>query len=157
MFISPRRIMWPTDFSSLSLRGARYARGFRDMFRSELHVVHVIPPPLTPDVAVSLPTEVPVTYSDDEMIEGCRTRLAELIAEQFGGVEGVVSDVFFGNPWSAICKYAAQAEIDLIVVSTHGRHGLQHVVIGSTAERIVQHSPCPVLVVKDSEKDFLRE
>jgi nucleotide-binding universal stress UspA family protein len=157
MVLSPKRILWPTDFSPLSLQGARYARGFRDHFGSELHVVHVIAPPLTPDLAVALPTEVPVTYSEPELVEACRARLAELIADQFGGTGGVVTDVFFGHPWSAICKYAEQSEIELIVVATHGRTGLRHVLIGSTAERIVQHAPCPVLVVKSPETDFLVE
>jgi nucleotide-binding universal stress UspA family protein len=67
----------------------------------------------------------------------------------------VVTDVLFGNPWSVICQYAKDAQIDLLVVSTHGRTGLRHVLIGSTAERIVQHAPCPVLVVKNPEKDFV--
>jgi universal stress protein A len=157
MVVSPRRILWPTDFSPLSFTGARYARGFRDVFKAELHVIHAVPPPLTPDLAVALPAEVPVAFADDELIAACRKRLAEIIPEQFGSAAGIVSDVIFGNPWPAICQYAKQAEIDLIVLTTHGRTGLRHVLIGSTAERIVQHAPCPVLVVKNPEKDFVVE
>ncbi len=157
MVVSPKRILWPTDFSSLSMHGARYARGFRDVFGAQLHVIHVIPPPLSPDVAITLPTEVPVAYTDTDLLAACRKRLAEVIAQQFEQTEGIVSDAFFGHPWSAICKYARQAEIDLIIVSTHGRTGLRHVLIGSTAERVVQHAPCPVLVVKNHERDFLVE
>jgi nucleotide-binding universal stress UspA family protein len=155
MTLSPRRILWPTDFSTLSLHGARYARAFRDFFGAELHVIHVVPPPLMPDLAVTLPAEVPLAFSEKEFVDACRTRLAALLAEQFSGAPGVVTEVLFGNPWSAICKYAQDAAIDLVVVSTHGRTGLRHVLIGSTAERIVQHAPCPVLVVKNPEKDFL--
>ncbi len=155
MTVSPRRILWPTDFSTLSLHGARYARAFRDSFSAELHVIHVVPPPLMPDLAVTLPAEVPLAFSAKEFVDACQTRLAALLAEQFSGAPGVVTDVLFGNPWSAICKYAQDADIDLVVVSTHGRTGLRHVLIGSTAERIVQHAPCPVLVVKNPEKDFL--
>lgn len=157
MTVEPRRILWPTDFSDLALVGARYARAFRDLFHAELHVIHVIPPPLGPDVSVALPTDVPVEYPDDELLQTCRTRLGELIAEQFPGVTGIAQDVFFGGSWSAICKYAEEQKIDLIVVATHGRTGLRHALIGSTAERIVQHAPCPVLVVKSSEKDFVAE
>jgi len=157
MIETPKRILWPTDFSSLSLHGARYARWFYRTLNAELHVVHIIPPPLTPDMTVTLPAEVPVTYSDDELVETCRKRISALVAEQFPNVPGVSFDAFFGNPWSAICKYAEQTDIELIVVATHGRTGLQHVLIGSTAERIVQHAPCPVLVVKNPEKDFLTD
>ena len=157
MVVSPKRILWPTDFSSLSCHGALYARGFREVFKAELHVIHVMPPPLTPDFAVTLPTEVPLAFSEKEMLATCRARLESLVALQFGGTEGVVLDAFCGNPWSEICKYAQDAKIELVVVSTHGRTGLRHVVIGSTAERIVQHAPCPVLVVKNPEKDFVTE
>ncbi len=157
MVISPKRILWPTDFSALSLQGARYARGFRDVFAAELHVIHVVQPPLAPDISISLATEVPVAYTDTQMLQTCRTRLEVLVAREFAQVAGVVMDTFFAHPWAGICKYAGDAAIDLIVVSTHGRTGLRHVLIGSTAERIVQHAPCPVLVVKSPEKDFVVE
>jgi universal stress protein A len=155
MTVRPERILWPTDFSTLALHGARYAHGLRDAFGAALHVIHVIPPPLMPDLAGTLPPDVPVAFSDQQFMSACQTRLATLVAEQFGGLPEVVTDVLFGNPWSVICKYAGDAEIDLLVVSTHGRTGLRHVLIGSTAERIVQHAPCPVLVVKNPEKDFV--
>jgi nucleotide-binding universal stress UspA family protein len=157
MIVSPKRILWPTDFSALSLQGARYARGFREIFGAELHVIHVIPPPLAPDISITLPTEVPVAYTDTQLLETCRRRLEAVIVGEFGPGAGIVRDAFFGHPWSAICKYAGQAGIDLVIVATHGRTGLRHVLIGSTAERIVQHAPCPVLVVKSPEKDFVVE
>jgi len=157
MIVSPKRILWPTDFSALSLQGARYARGFREIFGAELHVIHVIPPPLAPGISITLPTEVPVAYTDTQLLETCRARLEEVIVGEFGSGAGIVRDAFFGHPWSAICKYAGQAGIDLVIVATHGRTGLRHVLIGSTAERIVQHAPCPVLVVKSPEKDFVVE
>jgi len=69
----------------------------------------------------------------------------------------VVTKAILGTSWTTICGYAERAEIDLIVVATHGRTGLRHVLIGSTAERIVQHAPCPVLVVKSPAKDFVTE
>jgi nucleotide-binding universal stress UspA family protein len=120
-----------------------------------VHVIHVIPPPLMPDLGGTMSPEVPVTFSDQEFVAACRGRLATLAADQFGDPTGVTTDVLFGNPWSVICQYAKDAEIDLLVISTHGRTGLRHVLIGSTAERIVQHAPCPVLVVKSPEKDFV--
>ena len=155
MVLSPKRILWPTDFSALSCHGALYAWGFRDVFKAELHVIHVIPPLLTPDFAVTLPTEVPLAFSERDTLAACRARLESLVTQQFGSAEGVVLDAFFGNPWSSICKYAQDAGIELVVVSTHGHTGLRHIVIGGTAERIVQHAPCPVLVVKNPEKDFV--
>jgi universal stress protein A len=153
----PKRILWPTDFSALSRRGGCYACRLCQHFGAELHVVHVIAPVLTPDFSVLLPVSVPIGGADAELLEVCRKSLAQLVEEVCVGRPGVVCGVLFGNPWSTICDYAKQQEIGLIVVPTHGRTGLGHVVIGSTAERIVQHAPCPVLAVKASGPSFLDE
>jgi nucleotide-binding universal stress UspA family protein len=157
MVVSPKRILWPTDFSELSLKGGRYARGLSEHFGAELHIIHVIPPVMTPDFSVVLPANLPVSAAEPELIEACRQSLAKLIAEHFGGDRSIVYDAFLGNSWLGVCEYARREQIDLIVVATHGRTGLEHALIGSTAERIVQHAPCPVLTIKSSEKDFLSE
>ncbi len=155
MIVSPKRILWPTDFSALSLHGGKYARGFAEVFGAELRIVHVIPPPLSPDVSVVVAAEVPVTVSEPELMNAARKNLDQLIASQLGADKRIHSDVMFGNPWQEVCRYARDNLVDLIVVATHGRTGLRHVLIGSTAERIVQHAPCPVLTVKDPEREFL--
>ncbi|TWT45787.1 Universal stress protein E [Phycisphaerae bacterium RAS1] len=154
MPLKPGRILWPTDFSELSLEGARYARGFRESFGCELHVLHVVAPPIGPDVSLMLPAEFPLPVTDPEMITACRRSLAKLAADQFGGDPSITCDVQLGASWSGICDYAKGHQIDLIIVATHGRTGLPHVLIGSTAERIVQHAPCPVLVVKHGQCGF---
>ena len=155
MEVCPKRVLWPTDFSELSLRGGRYARAFCGQFDAELHIIHVVPPSLSPDVSLVVPAEVPVAVSEPELLEASQGALDKLVAEQFGQSARVVTKVLFGNPWPSICDYAKDNGIDLIIVTTHGRTGLSHVLIGSTAERIVQHAPCPVLAVKHAEKDFV--
>ena len=157
MEVKPQRVLWPTDFSELSLRGGRYARGFCELFSAELHILHVVPPPLSTDVSLVVPAEVPVTVSEPELVESAEEALRRLVEEHFAGFAGVVTKVCFGHPSSAICDYASDNEIDLIIITTHGRTGLSHVLIGSTAERIVQHAPCPVLTVKHCKKDFVTE
>jgi universal stress protein A len=155
MSVHPQHILWPTDFSALSRHGARYARALCTQFDADLHVIHVLAPSLTPDFATTLTADVPPVVDDPELQSTWAARLAELVGEQFADLTRVHQEVLLGNPWSAICKYAVDADIDLIVVGTHGRTGLPHVLIGSTAERIVQHAPCPVLVVKLPERDFV--
>ena len=155
MKISPKNIQWPTDFSALSLKAARYARAFREPFGGTLHVIHVVPPPLAPDVSVILPAEVPIAVTEPELLDASRRGLERVVAEQFGKTAGVQMEVFYGTPWMGVCDYAKRSAIDLLVIATHGRTGLGHVLIGSTAERIVQHAPCPVLTVKESEQDFV--
>ena len=155
MLVSPKRVLWPTDLSELSLHGGRYAHGFRDLFGAHLSVLHVIPPPLSPDMSVTIAAEIPMTVGEPEVIEASRKAIIRMLEEHFDGADKVEIDVFYGNPWQAICVWAEEHEIDLIAVATHGRTGIGHARIGSTAERIVQHAPCPVLTVKDPEREFL--
>lgn len=157
MVVSPKNILWPTDFSELSLHGARYARGFRDVFGAALQIIHVIRPLWTLDAGVSVPLDVPTSLSESGLIAACREGLEGLIREQFEDDGTITYDTFLGNPWQGVCEYAAKNDVDLIIIATHGRTGLKHVLIGSTAERIVQHAPCPVLTVKSSAKGFLIE
>ena len=152
MQVRPERILWPTDFSELSIFGGQYALGLAQFFGAELHIIHVIPPPISPDVSLVVPAEVPVTVAEPEIVEASEDALKKLVAEHFPGYDKIVTNVFFGAPWPGVCDYAKENNIDLIVVTTHGRTGLSHVLIGSTAERIVQHAPCPVLTVKDAGK-----
>ena len=65
------------------------------------------------------------------------------------------TDALVGAPHVEIVRYARQQDIDLIVQSTHGRTGLSHALIGSTAEKIVQMAPCPVMTVKNPEHEFV--
>jgi universal stress protein A len=157
MDVTVSRILWPTDFSELSLKAGRYAHALAQHFAAQLHVVHVIPPVMTADFSVALPATMPVTATDPETIQACREGLQRIVTDRLQAGGNVVQEVLFGNPWSAICEYAEARGVELIVVSTHGRTGLTHIVIGSTAERIVQHAPCPVLTVKATERDFLAQ
>ena len=154
---TPKRILWPTDFSELSLRAGRYAYGLAQLFAAELHILHVVPPPLNPDVAVLLPSDVPIPISEPELRAASTRAIRNLIEKRFDNFASAVAEVRFGNPWTVVCEYAKEKQVELIVVATHGRTGLGHALIGSTAERIVQHAVCPVLAVKASEQGFLHE
>jgi universal stress protein A len=157
MIVHPKQILWPTDLSELSLRAGKYARGLCQLFSAELHILHVITPPLNPDVTLLLPSDVPLQISEPELRGAALRSLQNLVERHLEKVTPVVTEVRFGNPWPVICDYAKQSQVELIVVSTHGRTGLGHAIIGSTAERIVQHAPCPVLAVKAHERGFLKE
>ncbi|MBN2447624.1 MAG: universal stress protein [Phycisphaerae bacterium] len=155
MPIKPKRILWPTDFSELSLHAGRYAHCFQKQFGSDLHIIHIVAAPLPPEMSVTLPADVPVTLPDSDLLDSAREALHTLIRKHFDDDKTIKIDAFFGGASSGICGYARDHEIDLIVVPTHGRTGLQHALIGSTAEDIVRHAPCPVLVVKSNETEFI--
>ncbi|MGD8452454.1 MAG: universal stress protein [Phycisphaerae bacterium] len=155
MTISLQNVLWPTDFSDLALKGGRHAFGLCRHFGARLHIIHVIAPLMTPDFSTPLPLNVTGAGAEPDMLTACRESLRRLVDEQFAGDPQIVVDAFFANPWAGICKYATDKQIDLIVVTTHGRTGLEHAIIGSTAERIVQHAPCAVLTLKNQDTDLV--
>jgi nucleotide-binding universal stress UspA family protein len=149
---SSKRILWSTDFSPLSFKAAEYARAYREIFGAELHAVHVCQLPVYPAIEIAVPFEVQAATLQSEMVEAANAHLEKLSREVFPG-ETIQRQVLVGNPWDEICEYARRQGIDLIVVATHGRTGLKHILLGSVAEKIVQHASCPVLVVKSFERD----
>jgi universal stress protein A len=167
MLIKPHKVMWPTDFSELSLRAAAYARAFVEHFEAELHVVHVCRLPTDADVTAWGAGVMPLSvYESIDMVRANQTaeirgamlkRLRSVAAEQFGENPHIVCRVLTGMPWQAICGYEHEAGIDLIVLATHGRTGLRHMLMGSTAEKVIRYARCPVLAVKPFERDFVSD
>ena len=84
-----------------------------------------------------------------------RERLGTLVRDRVDPALVEALLVRDGAPFDEICKAAKEIESDLIVIATHGYTGLKHVFLGSTAERVVRHAPCPVLIVRERERDFV--
>jgi nucleotide-binding universal stress UspA family protein len=154
MIVSPKKILWPTDFSDLSRKAAEYARGFRDVFGSELHVLHVCPLLVGPGAVYPLASGLELAVPDTDLPKLVEEKLKPLADELFGTEGVVVCKAVSGNPWIETCRYARKNGIDLIIVATHGLTGLKHALVGSVAEKIVQHASCPVLTVRAIERDF---
>lgn len=151
MSFHPRRILWPTDFSPLSLQAADSVKGFRELFQADLHVVHVCQPLTGPTIDVTLTAGVTLGITQKELLDIARAQLEGLRGDLFDGDRSVRFETLCGHAWQEVCGYAERAGVDLIVVGTHGRTGLTHVLMGSVAERIVQHAKCAVLVVKSND------
>jgi nucleotide-binding universal stress UspA family protein len=152
MNIRPKKILWPTDFSPLAVKAADYVRGFCEHFGAQVHVVHVCDSPVSLSIDFAGPFE---TMSlQKEVIASARAQLQKLSEEVFHADKGIHLEVLVGSPWGEVCEYARSQGVDLIILATHGRTGLEHIVMGSVAERIVQHASCPVLVVKSVEREF---
>jgi nucleotide-binding universal stress UspA family protein len=145
-----RNILWPTDFSPLSLSAGDAARQVATVTGARLHIVSVAAL-LVPDSSIVMETAGDVLVSSADVRGPVRRELDQLIRDYFGNDAAVTREALVGVPWREICEYARRASIDLIVISTHGRTGLRHVLLGSVAERVVQHAPCPVLVIKSFE------
>jgi nucleotide-binding universal stress UspA family protein len=149
-------ILWPTDFSPQSLTAADYVKEYCSTFGAKLHVIHVCQPILNPALGVPVGGGVDVGVSQAELLGAANAQLKRLCEEVFARGGDVSFEALVGNPWQETCAYAQRNRVDLIIVATHGRSGLQHVLMGSVAERIVQHAACPVLVVKSFERNLAR-
>ena len=148
------KILCPVDFSDSSNHALQYAIAFSKAHAASLHLLHVIQP-LSYGVGVDgidVSTSVDVL---DTLQESCRDqlkRLGEMVAtEEIDATTNIV----IGTPFIEITRMAREEAMDMIVLGTHGRTGLAHMLIGSVAERVVRKAPCPVLTVKHPEHDFL--
>lgn len=150
--VHPTRILVPVDFSSASGKAVAYADAFASTFGASVVLIHVVEP-------LVLPSEfgyVPAPSPEEEMrhLAAVKTRLQSLAADLESAKRSAV-EVRIGRPWQEITTAAQELGADLLVITTHGRTGIKHVLMGSVAEKIVRHAGCPVLVVRPEEKDFV--
>ncbi len=138
-----RNIVVPVDFSDCSLAGLKYALWFAKRFGAKITVLHVITPIVAPDATAmyDISKYMEATHADAEEI--MRRFVRKAARGPFSGRIAVVT----GFATRRICTFAQEMKADLIVTATHGRTGFSHVLIGSTAESVVRHAHCPVLVV----------
>jgi nucleotide-binding universal stress UspA family protein len=139
-----RKILAPTDMSELSSVGVKHALEMAKELNAEVIVYHAVP--LGEDWFSGYEKHGPVrTLLLDE-----ETALAKYLSQKFGDdikhVQ-VRQAVEFGIPYASTVAMAEREGVDLIVMSTHGRTGLSHMLLGSVTERVVAHAPCPVLAI----------
>lgn len=149
------KILVPTDFSKFSEPAMQYGCAMAARFGAELHLLHVVPDPamLVPEAAAfSVET---MQAQSETMVKDAAATLQKLPPDGWENDKPVVREVRVGAAFIEIIDYAREASIDLIVIGTHGRSGLMHVLMGSVAERIVRKSPCPVLTVKPEGHQFV--
>lgn len=152
--IKLNRIVVPTDFSEFSSHAVRYGCEFARRFSAELHLVNVVEDiyPLVPEPGMMLPAAG--EYLAD-LQKSAEKAIAALPPDGWGDGLTVVRTVLVGTPFLEIVRYAREQDADLIVIGTHGRSGLVHVLMGSVAEKVVRKSPCPVLTVRPEGHQFV--
>ena len=146
-------ILVPLDFSRRSLKALKYALPFAERFGSTLHLVHAF----EYEYPMSILAAMPLAISEAEVARSATRRLQATAKKHAAALAPENCHVVKGRAYQAVCQLARRLETDLIVTTTHGHTGLRHVFLGSTAERIVQHAPCSVLVVREHEREFVRE
>ena len=151
-FMQIRSILLPTDFSECGNYALSYAASLARTFGASIICVHVIEP-MVPTVGYSGMTEpLPIADISDQLEYSAERELPKIAeCEQCAGLE-IEELIVHGEAASEIVRVAKDRKVDLIVVSSHGRTGLGRMLFGSTAEAVVRHASCPVLVVKPSEE-----
>jgi nucleotide-binding universal stress UspA family protein len=147
------KILVPVDFSDFSAKALDYALAFADQFGARLVLLHVVEPAVYPESYMLVATALDDLSRD--LLRGAQQKLGELSQARIGDRVPSESLVRLGRPYSEIAAAASELDVDLIILATHGYTGLKHVLLGSTAERVVRHAPCPVLTVRDPEHEFV--
>ena len=142
-----RNVLVPIDFSAPSLEAIEAALPLIKHFGADLHLVHVF----EPDYPASSMVAIPLVVPEMEVGERVRRRLRDVTEDYSVPLRRENIRAIKGRPFEEICRLAQKVDIDLIVIATRGKTGLRHLVLGSTAERVVRYSPCPVLVVRGSD------
>jgi nucleotide-binding universal stress UspA family protein len=142
------RILVPLDFSPASTEALDYAVGLAKQFRAAIHLVHIYPP----DEASSVPDAGHLLFQSAEAIERLNEELTGIHHKHVPTFRPENCHVRRGRPYEQIVRLAHEIDADVIALATRGHSGLKHLLLGSTAERVVRSAPCPVLVARKRKK-----
>lgn len=151
--INLKRILVPVDFSPLSKKALLYAARLAQQFKAEIHLFHVVEPEIPPAFDGYMIAPPPMTNGASASCAGQMKTWVN--SARNAGVAHVGSTTRRGLASLEIVEAAKELDVDLIVIATHGYTGWKHFAIGSTAERVVRAAPCPVLVVREKEHEFV--
>jgi len=137
-----RRILVPLDFSGASRRALDYAVPLAEKFNAKIILVHVVPPQVyASEVGVEVYTQAELHAAAMKTME---KRAVELVPPALLQETQVRN----GQPYEEIVRLAQELDVDLIVMTTHGYTGVARIFLGSTAEQVIRHAPCPVFAVR---------
>jgi nucleotide-binding universal stress UspA family protein len=149
------RILYTTDFSEYSLHALPYAKSFAHEYKAELHCLHVVDEAYQYWLGMS-GEGLPVGPGPEEMMQMAEQQMNEFAARHLADFSPpAVRRVVLGRPFVEIIHYAREIQADLVVLATHGRGGLRHVLLGGTADKVVRKAPCPVLTIRHPEHEFV--
>jgi nucleotide-binding universal stress UspA family protein len=148
-----RSILLPTDFSQCAESALPYAADLARQMKARLVCLHVVETVMPPVGYAAVAEPLPAMDIGGQLEESATRELPKLGArEECAGLE-VEEVVARGDAAGEIVRVARERNIDLIVISSHGRTGFRRMIFGSTAESVVRHAHCPVLVVKPKERE----
>jgi universal stress protein A len=141
-----QKILIAVDFSENSNYAFDYALTLAKQFDAELTVMHVINEPI--DLRGFYVPHISFEQLEKEIEAGAAGMMEKFCQERMGDYRNYLTCLVNGIPYEEIIRKAKEIDASLIVLGTHGRTGLDHIIFGSTAERVVRSSPCPVLSIR---------
>lgn len=147
-----KKILVPIDFSDYSKKALHYTVKFAKSFDAELFLVYVIEPLVYPaDLSMG---QMVIPQSEVNLSEKAKSELEELATNEIGDSLKYNILIKTGKPFMEVIETASEIDADLIIIATHGHTGVEHLLFGSTAEKIVRKAPCPVLTLREPLKGF---
>ncbi len=146
------KILVPIDFSDYSKSSLKYAVNYAKHFNAALILVYVIEPVIYPPDFSMGQIAIPTTGLD--MDKRASEELQKLAEKEIPSNVNVKRIIKTGKPFVEIIETAVDEDVDLIIIATHGHSGVEHILFGSTAEKVVRKAPCPVLTLREPAKGF---
>jgi len=147
-----KKVLVPIDFSDYSRNSLKYAAGFVKCFDAELILVYVIEPTIyPPDFSMG---QIAIPAVDADIDARSIEELEKLAKTEIPSDVKCKTIVKTGKPFIEIIETASEEDTDLIIIASHGHTGVEHILFGSTAEKVVRKAPCPVLTLRDPLKGF---
>ncbi len=149
---SIKKILVPIDFSDYSKKALIFASDFSRQYNAELLLVYVVEPTVYPaDFSMG---HVSIPMMDTDLTQLARTELETLAKKEIN--PNITHQIIIksGKPFVEIIECASEVDADLIIIATHGHTGVEHLLFGSTAEKVVRKAPCPVLTIREPIKGF---
>ena len=152
MPVSISKVLVPIDFSDYSKSALKYAVNFAKIFKADMFLIYVVEPIIyPPDFSMG---QIAIPSVSTEWDERARDELDKLAKTEISSDVYVKTIIKTGKPFVEIIDTATEENIDLIIIATHGHSGVEHILFGSTAEKVVRKASCPVLTLREPIKGF---
>ena len=153
MELDIKKILVPIDFSDYSKSSLKYATNFANKFNAGITLIYVVEPVIyPPDFSMG---QIAIPSVNAEWDLKAKEELEKLGKQEIPESINVSIIIKTGKPFLEIIDTAAEENIDLIIIATHGHSGVEHILFGSTAEKVVRKAPCPVLTLREPIKGFM--
>ncbi len=152
MELTIKKILVPIDFSDYSKSALRYSVNFAKSFNASITLIYVVEPIIyPPDFSMG---QIAIPTVNTEWDERAKEELDKLAKTEIPAELKVKTLIKTGKPFIEIIETAKEEDSDLIIIATHGHTGVEHILFGSTAEKVVRKAPCPVLTLREPIKGF---